>query len=146
MNENSERVFDELKGAAARLLPETPVVFAYLFGSHAAGRPHRFSDVDVAVLLEESVMQLDYLDHSLELAGLLAEGASVANVEAVLVLNHAPLPLVGRVIQQRRVLYSRDEPARVRFESLKLRQFFDFELTMGPLDRRFLEDIASGRR
>ena len=146
MNENSERVFDELKGAATRLLPETRVVFAYLFGSHAAGRPHRFSDVDVAVLLEESVMQLDYLDHSLELAGLLAEGASVANVEAVLVLNYAPLPLVGRVIQQRRVLYSRDEPVRVRFESLKLRQFFDFELTMGPLDRRFLEDIASGRR
>jgi len=64
----------------------------------------------------------------------------------VLVLNDAPLPLVGRVIQQRRVLYSCDEPARVRFESLKLRQFFDFELTMGPLDRRFLEDIASGRR
>ncbi len=145
MNENSERVFDELKGAAARLLPETPVVFAYLFGSHAAGRPHRFSDVDVAVLLDESVKQHDYLDRSLELAGNLADSSGVADVEVV-VLNDAPLPLVGRVIQQRRVFYSRDEPGRVRFESLKLRQFFDFELTMGPLDRRFLEDIASGRR
>ena len=60
-------------------------------------------------------------------------------------MSDAPLRLVGRVIQQRRVLYSCDEPARVRFESLKLRQF-DFELVMGPLDRRFLEDIASGRR
>ncbi len=145
MNENSERVFDELKGAAARLLPETPVVFAYLFGSHAAGRPHRFSDVDVAVLLDESVKQHDYLDRSLELAGNLADSSGVADVEVV-VLNDAPLPLVGRVIQQRRVFYSRDEPGRVRFESLKLRQFFDFELVMGPLDRRFLQDIASGRR
>jgi hypothetical protein len=39
------------------------------------------------------------------------------------VLNEAPLFLVGG-IQQRRVLC--DGPARVRFESLKLHQFFDF--------------------
>ena len=145
MNEISERVFEQLRGAAERLLPETPVVFAYLFGSHASGRPHRFSDVDVAVLLNESVTQHDYPDCSLALAGLLSDGADVANVE-VPVLNDAQLRFVGRVIQQRRVLYSCDEPARVRFESLKLRQFLDFELVMGPLDRRFLQDIASGRR
>ena len=145
MNEISERVFEQLRGAAERLLPETPVVFAYLFGSHAAGRPHRFSDVDVAVRLDESVTRHDYLDLSLKLAGLLSDGAGVGNVE-VLVLNDAPLPLVGRAIQQRRVLYSRDEPARVYFESLKLRQFLDFELMMKGLDLKFLADIASGRR
>ena len=144
MNEN-RGVFDELKKAAGRHLPETPVVFAYLFGSRASGRAHRFSDVDVAVLLDESVTQHDYLNRSLELAGLLSEGADVGNVE-VLVLNEAPLSLVGRVIQQRRVLYSCDEPARVRFESLNLRQFLDFELMMKGLDRKFLADIASGRR
>lgn len=145
MNESSERVFEQLRGAAERLLPETHVVFAYLFGSHAAGKPHRFSDVDVAVLLEDSVTQHDYLDRSLGLAGLLSDGAGVGNVE-VLVLNDAPLPLVGRAIQQRRVLYSCDEPARVYFESLKLRQFLDFELMMKGLDLKFLADIASGRR
>lgn len=145
MNESSERVFERLSGAAERLLPETPVVFAYLFGSHAAGRPHRFSDVDVAVMLEDSVTQHDYLDNSLRLAGLLSDGAGVGNVE-VLVLNDAPLPLVGRAIQQRRVLYSCDEPGRVYFESLKLRQFLDFELRMKGLDLKFLADIASGRR
>jgi predicted nucleotidyltransferase len=31
------------------------VVSAYLFGSHAAGRAHRESDVDVGVLLDWSV-------------------------------------------------------------------------------------------
>jgi hypothetical protein len=64
---------------------------------------------------------------SLELSGLLADGSGMANVEVV-VLNEAPFALIGRVIQQRRSLYSRDEHARVRFESLRLRQFFDFEL------------------
>jgi predicted nucleotidyltransferase len=34
--------------------PELAVVSAYLFGSHAAGRAHRESDVDVAVLLDWS--------------------------------------------------------------------------------------------
>ena len=121
------------------------MIFAYLFGSHASGRPHRFSDVDVAVLLDESVTQHDCLDCSLALAGLLSDGADIGNVE-VLVLNDAPLRLVGRVIQQRRVLYSCDELARVYFESLKLRQFLDFELMMKGLDLKFLADIASGRR
>ena len=145
MNENSERIFDELKGTAEGVLPDTSVVFAYLFGSHAAGRPQRWSDVDVAVLLDEAVAPRDYLYRSLELAGLLSDASAEGRIE-VLVLNDAPLRLVGRAIQQRRVLYSRDEPARVRFESLNLRQFLDFELVMCPLDRRLLAEIAAGRR
>lgn len=32
--------------------PELAIVSAYLFGSHAAGRAHRESDIDVAVLLD----------------------------------------------------------------------------------------------
>lgn len=33
---------------------EAAILSAYLFGSHAAGRAHRESDVDVAVLLDRS--------------------------------------------------------------------------------------------
>lgn len=50
-----------------------------------------------------------------------------------------PPPLVGRVLQRRVVIYSRDEPARVRFESRRLRGFLDFQIRAEPLDRAVLE-------
>jgi hypothetical protein len=69
----------------------------------------------------------------------------VSGVE-VLVLNGAPLPIRGRVVRQRVVIYSRDEPARVAFESRTLREFFDFQIHAAPMDEQMLRETADGRR
>jgi predicted nucleotidyltransferase len=138
-------LYRRLQDAAARAFGDSPVLFAYLFGSVATGRNRVGSDVDVAVYLEPSVDPERFLDLRLSLAGRLAAAAGLGNID-LLILNEAPLRLRGRAIQQRAVLYSRDEPARVRFESRCLREFFDFELHARPLDRKFLQDIAEGRR
>lgn len=47
----------------------------------------------------------------------------------LLILNSAPISIVGRVLQNRRVLVDRDPFFRHRYESLKLREFFDFTIT-----------------
>jgi predicted nucleotidyltransferase len=44
-----------LRESARAVFEAEPVLFAYLYGSRVTGRTHRFSDVDVAVYLEESV-------------------------------------------------------------------------------------------
>jgi uncharacterized protein len=98
----------------------------------------------VAVYLEASVPRDRYLDYRLKLPALL-EQARVGNVE-VLILNDAPLPIRGRVIRDGKVLYSRDDAARVLYQSKTLREFFDFEIHSRPLDEKFLRDIAAGRR
>lgn len=134
-----------LEHAALRVFAGTPVRFAYLFGSRAVGRPRPSSDVDVAVFLGGEVDRADGLGVRLGLARRLATEAGEPDVDLV-VLDHAPLPLVGRVLQSRIVIYSRDEPARVRFESLRLRQFLDFQIRAEPLDRLLLAEIAAGRR
>lgn len=133
------------RGAAEEAFGATPALFAYLFGSQATGRTHAWSDVDVAVYLEPAADRWHTLDLTLDLIGRFETAAHVGNVDLV-VLNTAPLRLVGRIIQQRIVLYSRDEAARARFESLSLRQFFDFEIHARQLDQSFLEDFARGRR
>lgn len=134
-----------LRGAASGCFEGTPVAFAYLFGSVAEGRARPSSDVDVAVYLEPDAPSKPYPDLSLELAGTLSEASGVGGVE-VLVLNDAPLPIKGRVVRQRIVLFSRDEPARVAFESRTLREFFDFQIHAVPMDDRMLREIAEGRR
>lgn len=121
------------------------MLFAYLFGSVATGRVRSGSDVDVAVYLEPGPALDRALETSLDLAGRLSSASGVGNTE-VTVLNEASLPLRGRAVRERVMLFSRDEPARVRFESMTLREFFDFQIHAVPLDMKFLSDTAEGRR
>jgi hypothetical protein len=99
----------------------------------------------VAVYLAPDVPSERYVDLSLQLAGRLSDASGVGGIE-VLVLNEAPLPIRGRVVRQRIVIYSRDEPARVAFESRTLREFFDFEIHAVPMNERMLGETAEGRR
>ncbi len=136
---------ERLREATNREFEQSPVVLAYLFGSRATGRARPDSDVDVAVLLDPSVRSERYLELSLELARRLATASGVGGIEVV-VLNDAPLPLRGRVLQQRVVLFSRDETVRVGYESKVMREFLDFQIHAEPLNREMLKAIAEGRR
>lgn len=137
-------VAERLRAGAGEVFEGTPVLFAYLFGSHVTGRAHVRSDVDVAVYLEEGGPPGRSLDLSLRLAGALERTCRVAPVEALVVLNEAPIALAGRVLAGRTVIYSRDEPARVAFESRTFRMFCDFERHAEPLRRQRLAAIAQG--
>lgn len=100
------------------------VVFAYVFGGAAAGRLRPLSDVDVAVYLEET---LDPVAGRLETIGAVTTHLGTDEVDVV-VLNTAPISVAGRILQTRRVICDRDPYRRHRFESLVLREFFDFHL------------------
>lgn len=91
-----------------RLLSAAPgVVVAYLYGSHARGRPGPLSDVDVALLLDSN-------DEESELELTAAIARTIAPMRAdVVVLNDAPLALSYRVLRDGRVLVSHDDKARV---------------------------------
>lgn len=135
-----------LRASAPAAFGHEPVVFAYLFGSRATGTARPDSDIDVAVYVVETEPARTYLDLSLRLARRLESGAGVGPIEALVVLNDAPLPLAGRIRRQRRVIYSRDEPARIRYESRIARLFNDFELQASERDRQRLRAIAEGER
>lgn len=139
-------VLEALREASRQVLAGQPVLFAYLFGSHARGDADRHSDLDVAVFLEESVPPEDYLDLALGLAGELERVAGRGPVEALVVLNETPLPVAGRVIREGKLLYSRDEPQRVVYESRIFRESVDFELWARGLEEELLRAHAEGRR
>ena len=77
---------------ALRALDLPEVLAAYLFGSHAAGRPHRESDVDVAVLLSRSLDAPARFAVRVRLASELPSLLGGRDVDVV-VLNDAPPPL-----------------------------------------------------
>jgi uncharacterized protein len=110
------------------------VVFAYLFGSLARRTGTSGSDVDVAVYLDETA---DPFEEKMSLVEDFTRALYTEDVDLV-VLNTAPLSLVGRILAHRVVLLDRKPHLRHRYESLLLRQFQDFYIKeRGILERRF---------
>lgn len=100
----------------------TPLVCAYLYGSHARGEEHAGSDVDVAVLLEgEAAPQFDGTLTTLrgDLERLLRRPVDLID------LRRAPPDLVHRILRDGKLLVERDLAERVRFEVGARNEYFD---------------------
>lgn len=77
------------------------------------------------------------------MADRLAQALEVPAVDLV-DLRRAPLVVRGRVLQEGRLLYSADEPARVAFEVRTRSEYFDFLPTQRALRDHFLRRVAAG--
>lgn len=99
------------------------VSFAYLFGGLAHGLVKPLSDVDIALFLASGVAAGEAKP---DLLGELTELLGADEIDLV-ILNTAPLSLVGRILQTRRVIADREPFLRYAFESRIMREFFDFK-------------------
>jgi len=102
-----------------------PVLFAYLYGSYAAGAVHPFSDVDIAVYIPGSDTKNSLkieLSLSVEIDNLLC-GKAQCDVR---VINGLPLSFLGQILTEGILIYSRDEVVRVDFETSVRNTYFDF--------------------
>jgi hypothetical protein len=115
------------------------VLVAYLFGSHARGKPTPISDVDVAVLLSEAVPRETYLDYRIALMEELARIFTSDEVQ-VIILNQAPPLLAYKVVVEGKSLFCRDELARLRFRTDATRRYLDTKAL------RRVQDTATARR
>jgi predicted nucleotidyltransferase len=106
------------------------VAAVYLFGSTARGTSGPASDVDVAVLLQQTP-SATFEQQSYHLEGDL-ERALGRTVDLV-VLNRAPVDLRSRVLRDGRLLVDRDPSTRIRFEVQTRNEAFDLE----PILRRY---------
>ena len=122
---------------------DTPVLVAYLFGSHAVGRTGPMSDRDIAVLLEPGLTRPEHGRWQVELIGRLMDAYHSDAIDLV-VLNDAPPLLRFEVIRVRHVLYNRDDEARVAFEVRTMQEWFDWEPRYKRMVRARLEHFASG--
>ena len=98
------------------------VIFAYLFGSLARDKVLPLSDIDIAIYLEESA------DFSQEKMIILRNLINILGTEEIdlVLLNTAPLTLKARIVENKKILVDKDPFLRHSFESLVLREYFDF--------------------
>ena len=118
-------IIQKLKQLAPAVFSDTPVLFAYLYGSHVKGVPHRFSDLDVGIFVEaldtKACLELE-LSLSLRLDASLDHKVQ----SEVRVMNRLPLVVKGKIVTEGELIYSKAEDKRIEFETQSRKLYFDF--------------------
>lgn len=122
--------------------PRREVVAAYLYGSVAEGVAHAESDVDVAVLLDESFDLKRSLEYRIELAEELSQ--LLKREVDVVVLNEAPVLLQFQVIRCRRILFERDVETRANFEVRVMSFYYDYKRYFDFFARELRDALKRG--
>lgn len=101
-----------------------PIKFAYLFGSRAKKTENTMSDIDIALMFNN---RYDAMDEVFIRGYIIEEGKSYFNLEVDIVpLDKASLALKYEVIKDGIIIKDTTDAARAEFESLALREYFDF--------------------
>lgn len=119
-----EDILEHLDKTKSYLGSHPKVVFAYLFGGLAKARCSPLSDVDIAVYLSH---KSNVSQTKLEILGNLMGLLNTDEIDLV-ILNTASLPLRAKILGGKQVLVDSSPFLRHKFESLTLREYFDFSI------------------
>ena len=129
-----KKILHDLPEAGDYLASHPQILFAYLFGGLARGKPQPLSDVDIAVYLKQDK---NLADIKLDILGNLMAILQTDEIDLV-VLNFAALPLVMNILKSKKVIADKAPHERHIFESLIMRKYFDFSVKeSGLLERRY---------
>ena len=117
-----QNIHQKIESLSGLFKYDPDVIFAYLFGGLVKERVNPMSDVDLSVYVKNP-KKLDYL----ELFSRISKLLGTDEIDLV-ILNKAPLALAGRILQNRKVLIDKNPFLRHKYESLILREFFDFQI------------------
>ena len=125
------------------------VLFAYLFGSVAAGKTTALSDIDLAVYLDPEFKEPSTgFGYQSELITELS--AMLETKTDLVILNKSTLTLKFQVINKGILIYNRDDRARRDFHEKTIRDYLDFkpflEVQAHYLKKRLQDNTFGGGR
>ena len=137
--------FSSIKRAVVRRLSgRLEIEAAYIFGSVAAGRARKNSDIDIAVLVDRRVRPGRFLKYRLQLIADLGSALRRSDVDVV-ILNEAPPLLAHRVLSQGKLVFERSASARVRFQVRTASLYLDLVPLFETHIRYLKRNVREGR-
>lgn len=127
-----ENIDQRLHEAAKALKANPDIIFAYIFGGFAKGLVTPLSDIDIAVYVKGD---RDIFESKMDILAILNDRLQTDEIDLV-VLNTASLPLTMRIMKHKKILIDKAPFFRHRFESLKMREYFDFSYNESNILRR----------
>lgn len=107
----------------AYFVGKADVVVVYLFGSHAKGKNHSGSDVDVAVLFKKDTV-VDFFERSLNMSCDLMKSLNVNRVD-VIALNVATPVLKNQIFKSGVRILCNDPVEAVRFKARSCMEYLE---------------------
>lgn len=120
-----EAIHKKLTDISGSVFDETPVLFAYLYGSIAADQPHPFSDLDIGVFVGR-IPRKKSLHLELELGLKIDEALQIGFPSDVRIMNYLPILVAGKIVTEGRLFYCVDDEKRVEYETRTRSAYFDF--------------------
>jgi len=112
------------------------ILFAYLFGSMARGEAGKDSDVDIGIYIDEKKNIKPF--YEIELAEEIERETNLKGVEIV-ILNGKSLRFLNQVLRYGKLIFSRDEKARILFETTVTKKYIDFKPYFEEYDKMRLK-------
>lgn len=107
-----------------------------LFGSYGTEDEHKFSDIDIAVLLDKDFSLIDELKMAADLSVILGRD----DLDLVF-LRNAPVNIAHRVLATGRTIFERDPVATADFVESTLNRYRDFGYRLRQLDKEFEDKL-----
>ncbi len=119
------------------------VLAVYLFGSFSKGQARPASDVDLALLLNPSLPEGNYLDERLRY---MSELSAVLGRETdVVILNEAPPVLVHQILLHGKLIDEKNHGAMVAFKARSMIDYVDWLPYKIRLDEAVLKHFKAAR-
>jgi predicted nucleotidyltransferase len=120
------------------------VLAAYVFGSVAAGRARKGSDIDIAVLLRDTMSRPLMFQYRLNLIADIGAELRRSDVDVV-ILNEAPPLLAHRVLSLGKLIFERSASARIRFQVMTANRYADMVPAYETYLKYLKKSIREGR-
>ncbi|MCF8025851.1 MAG: nucleotidyltransferase domain-containing protein [Desulfobacteraceae bacterium] len=142
LSQKPSNLIDKMRRISTGIFPGYPVLFAYLYGSFATDTTHPFSDLDIGAYLKPEASE-SFLEIELDLALEIDQHLGHVIETDVRAINNLPLMFVGRILTEGILIYSRDESARVEFEVLTRKKYFDFMPVINEYHKAYIDSVLS---
>jgi len=121
----AQKIKNTLITHSLEIFRKHPVLFAYLYGSYATNLVHTFSDLDIGIYVEKPPGK-ESLEIELSLALEIDERLDRMVSSEVRIINHLPLIVLGEIITEGILIFSKNETVRIDFETSVRSAYFDF--------------------
>jgi predicted nucleotidyltransferase len=109
----------------------------YIFGSAGKGKTTGESDIDIALLIDESKLKRRNFEPLKRKYYAASPTFSLRPVDIV-ILNAVPLFLKHQILKTGRILFDRNRKLRVRFTERAITEYLDYK----PIEDIFLKSVA----
>lgn len=126
------------------LISKSEIEFAFIFGSFARNEDTELSDIDIAIYhtKHKSKYELIMLEFDIEVK--LTERIPAQKFD-VRCLNNAPIVVIGKIINEGKLLFARDESFLTDFIVKNRLKYMDYLIVYKPLLEKRYEELLDGR-